>query len=140
MKADAVYILDDTALEALWGLREGRETVEEILEQARHRNLEIYVTAVDLGRAYRAIRQVQDKKAARRALEQLEEGPINTVVVNKKIALEAIEVAAEHRLEYCSAFASALGMITAGTLVSANRELPDSLRDELDVLMLPERT
>ncbi len=136
MKADAVHILDHTALEALWGLRPGGETVQEILGRAGNHHVEIYVTSIDLGKAYRALLQEQDKKTARITLEKLEEGPVNTVVINKKIALEAMDLALAYRLEYDEAFACAVGVITAGTLVSANPAL-EAVQDELDLLRLP---
>lgn|GEM_PF-2224657 len=137
MKADAVYILDHTALEALWGFRAGGETLQEILERAGNHHVEMYVTSIDLGKAYRTLLQAQDKKTARVTLEKLEEGPINTVVINKKIALEAMDLALVYRLEYDEAFACALGVITAGTLVSANPAL-EVVQDELDLLRLPD--
>jgi len=135
VKADAVYILDHTALEAFWGLRDGRETVEDIFSRAKKQYLEIYVTAIDMGKAYREMTREQGKKSAREALQQIEEGPAKTVVINKKIAVEAMELAMNFGLDYPDAFPCAMSVITEGILVTAKQELT-VVEDELELLLL----
>ena len=137
MKADAVYILDYTALEALWGLRVGQKTVEHIFQQAQKQHLEIYLTVIDLGKAYRRMVREKTKQATHEALEKLEESPVNTVVINKKIALEAMDAVMDYGLDESEGFACAMAVITEGTLVTSNPAM-DSLKDDLEVLWLTE--
>ena len=137
VKADAVYILDDTAVEALWGLRDGQEVIEQIFQQAQKQHLEIYLTVIDLGKAYRRMVREKMKKATQEALEQLEESPVNIVVINKKIALEAMDLVMDYGLDDSEGFACAMAVITEGTLVTSNPAM-ESIKDELDVLWLTE--
>ncbi len=135
MKSDAVYILDHTAIEALWGFRDGREIIEDIFQQSKNLHIEIYVTAIDLGKAYKKMVLEYNKKAAQKALEQLEDSPVKVVVINKKIAVEAMEIAMEYNLDYADAFACAMSVINEGTIVTANPSLVP-VQEELELLWL----
>lgn len=124
MPREEIYVLDSTVLKVFLNNGPGKEELDNVFrKKAQKKGIEILVTVLDLGKVYQESARLKGYREAKAELEKIEALPVNALVINKQIALEAAELALEHGLEYTEAVACALAFITGGTLVTANPSL-----------------
>lgn len=135
MKPEEVFILDSSALLALFRGGEPGQKVELILQKGGRHGVELYLSAVDWGKCYSALLQQENPRQVKEFLEKVENSALSIVAVNKKISAEAALLAEEYRVPYEKAFAPSLGTITDGKVVTADPEL-QAVEEAVDVLWL----
>jgi len=137
VKPEEVYILDSSALLVYADGMPGKEVVEEVLQKGSRGggSVEIYMTVADWGRAYYSRARQKGEDAARELLQELEKLPLNIVVINRKVAMEAAAIMKDYPLDYADSFACAMASITDGKLVTANGALK-AVEDILELVWL----
>lgn len=136
MKPEEVFILDSSAVLALFRGGEPGQKVEVILQKGGRHGVELYLSAVDWGKCYSILLlQQENPRQIKEFLEKVESSALNIVAVNKKISAEAALLAEEYRVPYEKAFAPALGTITDGKVVTADPEL-QAVEEAVDLLWL----
>ena len=135
MKPEEVFILDSSALLALFRGGEPGQKVELILQKGGRHGVELYLSAVDWGKCYSALLQQEKPRQVKEFLEKVENSALSIVAVNKKISAEAALLVEEYRVPYEKAFAPALGVITDGIVVTADPVL-HGVEEAVDIFWL----
>ncbi len=130
-------MLDLTAALAYLKDEPGGAQVQELLRERKEKHgTEVHLTAVDYGRAYSSCASEKSREVRDELLKKLQELPVNIVVVNKKISVEAARLHAEHRQSFpafSDALPCAVALIADGKVVTASPSSFPGLEEELEL-------
>jgi len=101
-------VLDSFAVLAYLQAEKGAQQVKELLNQAAKGQLTVLMNVINLGEVYYITSRVYGPERAEEVLAMLKHLPINLVIVDEKLALEASRIKAKHPLSYADAFAVTL--------------------------------
>ena len=136
MKPAGKYVLDSFALLSYLQDERGAELVREVLEYGRRHTGCVGMSVINLGECLYIIEREQGLAAAHLALAAIEQLPIDMADTNRSRALAAAHLKAHHRLSYADAFAIALALESASTVVTGDPGFKE-VEKLLPVLWLP---
>lgn len=116
------YVLDAFALMAYLRDEPGAARVRELLDAAIAQSTYLYLSVVNFGEVVYVSEQVGGRTAAEMAILTLDSLPIETVPVDRPVALIAAHLKAQHRMSYADTFAAALAMSMNAVLVTGDPE------------------
>lgn len=136
------YVFDTFAIWAWLSDEPGAGTVQQILEKAREAEARIYVSWVNLAEVYYlALRYSSDRDrdvAALKAIEVIQNLPVELIPVGEAEALVAGRIKAHYPMSLTDAFAAALGKIYGAEVVTGDREFQVLEKaKEVAILWLP---
>jgi predicted nucleic acid-binding protein len=130
-------VLDANALVGWFEDRNGiADKVEHLLRDALHRELPLFMSAVNWGEVFYILWRYRGEAKAREAEARLEELPIVVIGVDRERASRAGAVKQRHSLGYADAFAAELAMERSAWLVTADPEF-SKVGKALPVYSLP---
>ncbi len=123
MKAELPrYILDSFGLLAYFGAEPGESQVKAVLACAAVGQVMTYLSVVNLGEVAYITEREQGISAARRALAAIDQLPIKLVEADRRMALAAAHVKAQHSISYADAFAVALAQLMQAPILTGDPE------------------
>ena len=122
MESNANYILDSYTVLAYFQKEKGGDTIKELLERAAQNQCNIYFCIINLGEAIYITEREQGLQAAQMALSLIKELPIEVVIANEEITLEAAHIKANYPIAYADCFAAAAAKKFQGPLVTGDPE------------------
>lgn len=129
------FVLDTSAILALWNDEDGATTVEKILrEKANHRR--IYVSFMTFLECRYRVWKDQGRSAADELFRALSLLPMTRVDVNDALLLTASELKAQHKISVADSWIIATAIVCNATLVHKDPEF-DGLSDRVTMKKLP---
>ena len=135
MESNANYILDSYTVLAYFQKEKGSDTIKELLERAAQNQCNIYFCIINLGEAIYATEREQGLQAAQMALSLIKELPIEVVIANEEITLEAAHIKANYPIAYADCFAAAVAKKFQGLLVTGDPEFK-LLQNYIDIMWI----
>ncbi len=129
-------VLDASALMTLFDERPGIEKVEEWIELAVAKEIELSMSVVNLGEVYYSIWHAYGRAAAIEVEAQVARLPIEIVDADRDNARLAARLKAETKLPYSDSFAAALSKIRDASLATADADF-EKVSDQIVLLKLP---
>jgi predicted nucleic acid-binding protein len=129
-------VLDASALMTLFDERPGIEKVEEWIELADAREIELSMSVVNWGEVYYSIWHEYSRSSADEVTQQMMRLPIEIVDANLEITTLAASLKAETRLPYADCFAAALSKLRDAALATADADF-EKVSDQIVLLKLP---
>ena len=124
MKNDRpVYILDSYALLAFLGGETGAKVIEDILDQASKREVQLYLSLINLGEILYITERAHDLTSAQSALALIDQLPLKVLSINKQLVLSAAHIKkANFPLSYADAFVVASALSYQGSILTGDPE------------------
>jgi PIN domain nuclease of toxin-antitoxin system len=116
------YILDSFGLLAYFGAEPGESQVKGVLARAAAGQVVTYLSVVNLGEVAYITEREQGVLAARRALAAIDQLPIKLVEADRRMALAAAHVKAQHPISYADAFAVATAQLMQAPILTGDPE------------------
>ena len=135
MESNANYILDSYTVLAYFQKEKGSDTIKELLKKASQNQCKIYFCIINLGEAIYITEREQGLQAAQMALSLIKELPIEVVIANEEITLEAAHIKANYAISYADCFAAAAAKIFQGLLVTGDPEFK-LLQNYIDIMWI----
>lgn len=118
----AAQVLDSHALLALLRDEPGAELVSQILERAGRRDQPVHMTAVNYAEVQYTIRRKDGDAAWETIAAELRAAPIEFHPADRRLADQAADYKAAHKLSLADAFAAALAKEKKAELVTGDPE------------------
>ncbi len=131
------FVLDTSAILALWNEEEGASTVERILRDRRHHG-RIYVSFITFMECRYRLWKDQGRAAADEIYRALSLLPVNRVDVDEALLLTASELKAQCKISVADSWIIATAIARNATLVHKDPEF-DALSDRVTMKALPYR-
>ena len=135
---DETFVLDSFALLALLGKEPGSQDVADLLRGAQKGKLRVLMTWVNAGEVAYIVERRLGRERLVAALATMEATALEIVPVERDLAQRAAHIKAEHPIAYADAFAAALALRHAATLVTGDPEFK-LLEETMDIHWLPQR-
>jgi predicted nucleic acid-binding protein len=116
------YVLDASALMALFEDRAGGEKVEELLSKAAEAKRPLLMSVINWGEVYYAIWRAHGQKVANTKLQETAQLPVELIDVDAELARRAASLKAQHNLPYADCFAAALAQARKAALVTTDND------------------
>ena len=129
------FVLDTSAILALWNNEEGASTVEKILREASSRKPVLISFMTFMECRYRLWKD-QGQKAADEIFRSLCHLPAVRVDVDDRLLMTASELKAQHRISVADSWIIATAITRNATLVHKDPEF-DALSDRVAMKILP---
>ena len=126
------FVLDSFALLALLGGEPGGDAVADLMQQAQEGETRLLMTWVNIGEVAYIVERRWGMERLHTALAIVEATALETVPVERELALMAAHIKAEHAIAYADTFAAALAQRAGATLVTGDPEFK-LLDDVLDI-------
>ena len=130
------YVLDSSALFALFEDEDGAEIVQNMLEKAEKGEVTIFSSFACYTEVFYITWQEMGADEAQRRLDLMSELAITRVESSQNLGLIAGRLKANHRISFADAWMAATAMILGAILVHKDPEF-EELEDELEMLRLP---
>ena len=130
-----IYILDSYAVLAYFQKEKGSAIVKELLENAAQNQCNIYFCIINLGEVIYITERERGLQSARMALSMMKELPIEVVIANEEITLEAAHIKANYPIAYADCFAAAVAKKFQGLLVTGDPEFK-LLQNYIDIMWI----
>ena len=131
----ANYILDSYAVLAYFQKEKGSAIVKELLENAAQNQCNIYFCIINLGEVIYITERERGLQAAQTALSLIKELPIEVVIANEEITLEAAHIKANYPIAYADCLAAAAVNKFQGPLVTGDPEFK-LLQNYIDIMWI----
>lgn len=144
-RSPSSYVLDSFALLAWLQDEPGADTVQTLLERAKHKRIQIYVSWINIAEVYyvakRRSTEADPRLAADKVIEVIEKLPIQIESISKTEAVAAGRLKADHAISLADAFAAALAKTYHAQVVTGDPEF-ESLdrKKEVPILWLPTKS
>ena len=125
----ANFVLDSYAMLAYFRNEEGREKVEQLLNEAVGNKHELYMTCVNAGEVYYMASRKDGSDKAEIVWKALQQFPIHIIEVDLAFTFKAAKLKAANKLSYADAFAVVLTIIKKATLITGDREFDNLLKE-----------
>jgi len=132
------FVLDSFAVLALLGREPGSQEVADLLRKAQDDETRVLMTWVNAGEVAYIVERHWGVERLYAALAVIEATALETVSVERELALMAAHIKAEHAIAYADALAAALAEHYAAKLVTGDPEFK-LLEGILDIHWLPQR-
>ena len=125
----AHFVLDSYAMLAYFRNEEGREKVEQLLNEAAADKHELYMTCINVGEVfYMAYRKDGANKAAI-VWQALQQFPIHIIDVDMAVTFKAANLKAGNKLSFADCFAAVLTITKKATLITGDKEFHCLLKE-----------
>jgi len=135
LESNANYILDSYTVLAYFQKEKGSDTIKELLERAAQNQCNIYFCIINLGEVIYIAEREQGLQSAQMALSLIKELPIEIVIANEEITLEAAHIKANYPIAYADCFAAAVAKKFQGLLVTGDPEFK-LLQNYIDIMWI----
>ena len=133
------YVLDASALTALFQDEPGGPRVEDLIYSARSGVNTMSIAVVNLGEVLYTLTKRRGAEARRRALRRISMWPLEVVDADFELTLQAAILKSGHNLGYMDAFAVALARRQRATLLATDTDFERVLQ-VVKVEFLPHAT
>ena len=116
------YVFDSYALIAFFRKEKSWELIQELLIRMSNDEITGWITTINVGEIFYMISRKSSAKQADLALDALLNFPLNIIVADLKLALQAAKLKAAFRLSYADAFAAALTISKKAVLLTGDQE------------------
>lgn len=130
------YVLDSFALLAFLQGEAGAPQVRDVLEYGRANTGMLFLSVVNLSECLYIVERNRGRETARHVLEVIQECPLCIVPASERHALVAARIKASYRVSLADAYAVALTLEQAATVVTGDPEFKD-MEGIIPVLWLP---
>lgn len=113
-------VLDSSALVAYLEGEPGRRVVKDILTQARRREIQVYISAMNLSEVVYAVARGRGRDGARRVAEWLPRLPLTVEPIGQEDAVNAGLLRHRYGLSYGDCFAISLAHRLGGELLASD--------------------
>ena len=118
----AHFVLDSYAMLAYFRNEEGREKVEQLLNDAVGNKHELYMTCINAGEVYYMAYRKDGVDKAALVWKALQQFPIHITEVDMSFTNKAANIKARYKLSYADAFAAALTIYKKAVLITGDFE------------------
>lgn len=132
------FVLDSFALLAYLEGEVAAGDVEDMLNRARQRQADIWMSVINLGEVLYITEREQSLQAAQLALAAVGQLPIVLVDADRSLTLDAAHVKAHHSVSYADAFAVSLAMKHSASIVTGDLEF-EKVESIVPVHWIPQR-
>jgi len=115
-----VFVLDACALIALTNQEKGADIVADILKQANHSNVRLYMNRVNLYEVYYGFYREHGKEYALNVVENVEDSHILVTEFDREIFLEAGRLKSTYKLSLADSIVVAQTIILRGSILTAD--------------------
>ena len=129
------FVLDTSAILALWNEEDGAATVEKILRDKRHQR-KIYISFMTFVECRYRLWKDQGQNAADEIFRALSLLPVTRVDVDDALLLTASELKAQHKISVADSWIIATAITRNATLVHKDPEF-DALSNRVTMKALP---
>lgn len=129
------YVLDSYALLALLNAEPGAALVERLLRRAEAGELELWLSAINLGELTYVVQRRWGAEKMRAVQAHIEALALNLVTADLPRVLAAAHLKAQYPISYADAFAAALALEMQATLVTGDLEF-SVLRHKIPIAWL----
>ncbi len=114
----------------LQGEEPARSKVRQLLEQASHGQMEVSMSLINAGEAFYLIAKRHGAAPAERFLSELATMPVQTLLPDRRLILNAARLKSRHPISYADAFAVETARERKAVLVTGDPELWKVSRQE----------
>lgn len=132
------YVLDTSALTALFADEPGADYVQNILEKAKTGKVTIWISFMTLMEIIYVTWQHKGREVAELIFQQIKKFPVTEVWPNEAILQKSAEIKATHSLSVADAWIAATAMEKEAMLIHKDREF-EALGEDLPQLNLAKR-
>ena len=118
----AHYVLDSYAMLAYFRNEDGREKIEQLLNDAVTDKHELYMTCINAGEVYYMAYRKDGADKAALVWKALQQFPIHITEVDMAFTHKAAHIKARYKLSYADAFAAALTISRKAVLITGDNE------------------
>lgn len=129
------FVLDASAVIHYLQAGLGAGKLEQLLADARRRQLLLFMSVLNLGEVFYLTWQRAGEEKARHALASLSRLPIQIIPVDLMQSLKAAELKALHKIPYVDCLAAALAVQQQATLVTSDHDF-DKLGRHFPILWI----
>ena len=130
------YVLDSFALLAFLQGEVGAPRVRDVLEYGQANKDTLFLSVVNLSECLYIVERNGGSARARQVWEALQECPVRIEPASERHALVAARIKASHRVSLADAYAVALALEQAATVVTGDPEFKE-VEEMIPVLWLP---
>jgi ribonuclease VapC len=116
------FVLDSYALVAFLEGEQGQEEVERLLKRASEGRCQLLMSVVNLGEVVYITQRERGLTRAHEVLARVDEMPIRIVDADRRHALAAAHIKAQHPVAYADCFAASLSQLEGAVLVTGDPE------------------
>ena len=127
----AHFVLDSYAMLAYFRNEEGREKVEQLLNEAVAGKQTLHMTCINAGEVYYMALRKDGLDKADLVWKALQQFPIHITEVDMVFTHKAATIKSKYKLSYADAFAAALTISKKATLITGDKEF-DNLAGEMN--------
>jgi predicted nucleic acid-binding protein len=129
------FVLDASAVIHYLQSGAGAGKLEQLLADARRRQLLLFMSVLNLGEVYYLTWQRAGEEEARQSVASLSHLPIQIIPVDLLQSLKAGELKALHKIPYVDCLAAALAIVQKATLVTSDHDF-DKLGRQFPILWI----
>jgi len=129
-----VFILDACALIALTNQEKGADIVADILKQANHGNVRLYMNRVNLYEVYYGFYREYGKAYALNVVENVEDSHVLVTEFDREIFLEAGRLKATYKLSLADSIVLAQTIILMGSILTADHHEFDAVEGKENLI------
>ena len=118
----AHFVLDSYAMLAYFRNEEGREKVEQLLNEAVAEKHELYMTCINAGEVYYIAYRKDGADKAALVWKALQQFPIHISEVDMAFTHKAAHIKSRYKLSYADSFAAALAISKKAVLITGDDE------------------
>lgn len=123
MQSENSFVLDSYALIGYLENESFSDQIQQVLTQAKHGPLRLYLHAIHIGEVYYITLREQGQNLADLAYSRIKSLPIKLIDrIDEELLLTAAGLKARHPISYADAFAAALAMINNCPLMTGDPE------------------
>jgi predicted nucleic acid-binding protein len=135
-KVETKYLLDTSALLALWNEEKGAEIVEKLLQQAAGRKIKALVSFMTYMESYYRLWRSQGQEIAQDYYLRLKTLPLVRIDMDENILLKAAELKATKSLSVADSWIIATAIFQQAVVVHKDPEF-EQVKDLVKLLPLP---
>lgn len=129
------YVLDSFAILAYVWDEGGSDRIEELLRQAKKKEVELFLSRVNWAESYYMICRKENKEKADAVIAMIKEWPIQFVETNESIGLVAGKIKANKAVSLGDAFAIATAIEKGAEVVTGDPEF-EKVADDVSVFWI----
>jgi predicted nucleic acid-binding protein len=119
---DRAYVLDSYALLAHFEDEAGGEKVRKILRASSAGKARLFLSVINLGELYYISLRERGREMAEQILFLMEQLPVDIVIADREMTLEAAKLKGSHPVAYADCFAAALAIRKNAKVVTGDAE------------------
>ncbi len=125
----AHFVLDSYAMLAYFRDEEGRDKIEQILNEAAAGKHTLYMSCINAGEVYYMAYRKDGAVKADLVWKVLQQFPIHMVEADLSFTYKAAAIKAKYKLSYADAFAAVLTINKKATLITGDKEFDNLVRE-----------